>query len=96
MSNDIPKIYVADIVIEAIIPGRGKNSVKQKRSFNLDKYPSLIFENGIMEDDQKNRIFKKIYKERIKTGDFNKIKFELKSISNIKFLSNINYKYKNK
>ena len=35
MSNDIPKIYVADIVIEATIPGRGKNSVKQKRSFNL-------------------------------------------------------------
>ena len=53
-----------DIVIEAIIPGRGKNSLKQKRSFNLDRYPSLIFENGIMEDDQKNRIFKKIYKDK--------------------------------
>tara|TARA_R110002020_G_scaffold58337_6_gene159851 strand:- start:3514 stop:3798 length:285 start_codon:yes stop_codon:yes gene_type:complete len=94
MSKDIPKIYVANIIIEASIPGRGKNTNSHKKTFNLDKYPALIFEDGIMEGEQKERLFKKIYKERIKTGDFKKIKFKIKSISDIKFLSEINYKYK--
>ncbi|MGB0976717.1 MAG: hypothetical protein ACPGSG_07030 [Prolixibacteraceae bacterium] len=86
-----PKIYAADIEIVAIIPARGNKT--EERKFYLEKHPVVMHGNEIATKRQQDKLFRSIYESKIKKSDFDKIKFKILSIKNIKFLSRIMYKF---
>jgi hypothetical protein len=86
-----PKLYIADVVVKAIIP-INKNSKKVNTFvYKLNRIPIILVDNKIPSRSQYDRLFKGIFNKYIKRGDFNNIKFTVVSIENIKFSSKLNY-----
>lgn len=87
-----PKIYIADFEISALIPSSGKNKFENK-IIRLYKHPIIMSDGEIATEKQKIRLFKSVFDRFINRSDFNKIKFKIISIENIKYLSNISYSF---
>ena len=89
-----PKIYVADIEVEVKTPIK---KIKVKRyetsKYNLDRIPCVMHNEDIASSQQKERLYKKIFKTYIGKGDFDELIFRITKISNVKFLSNLSYKF---
>ena len=86
-----PKLYIADVVVKAIIP-ISKNSKKVNNLvYKLNRIPIILVDNKIPSKSQYERLYKSIYNKYIRKGDYNNIRFTLVSIENIKFSSKLNY-----
>jgi hypothetical protein len=80
-----PKIYVADVVVDAKIPQKSTKVKKYDlRTFRLEKHPFIMHDGDIATEKQKRRLYRAIYDRFI---------FTLKEINNIKFMSNISYEF---
>ena len=89
-----PKVYIADVVVEAKIPGRStKNKTYDIRTFRLYQHPFTMIDGDIATEKQKKRLYKAIYDRFIHKGEFENIIFTLKEINNVKFMSNISYHF---
>lgn len=89
-----PKVYIADVVVEAKIPGRStKNKTYDIRTFRLYQHPFTMVDGDIATERQKKRLYKAIYDRFIHKGDYNEIIFKLKEISNVKFMSTLSYRF---
>ena len=89
-----PKIYVADVVVDAKIPHRSTKVRKYDlRTFRLEKHPFIMNDGDIATDKQKKRLYRAIYDRFIHKGEFENVIFTLKEIKNIKFMSNISYHF---
>jgi hypothetical protein len=89
-----PKIYVADIEIEVKTPVK---KIKVKRydisKYTLEKISCVMNDGDIASQQQKRNLFKMIFKKYIGKGDFDELIFSITKISNVKFLSNLSYKF---
>ena len=89
-----PKIYVADVVVEARIPqSRAKIKKYESKTFKLEKHPFIMNDGDIATEKQKKRLYRVIYDRFIHKGKFEDVNFRLKEIKNIKFMSNICYHF---
>ena len=89
-----PKIYVADVVVDAKIPGRStKNKTYELRTFRLTQHPFIMHDGDIATERQKKRLYRSIYDRFIHKGEFEDIIFKLKEISNVKFMSTLSYRF---
>lgn len=89
-----PKIYVADIEIEVKTPIK---KIKVKRyetsKYKLERISCVMHDGDIATQEQKKRLYKEVFKKYIGKGDFDELIFSITKISNVKFLSNISYKF---
>ena len=89
-----PKIYVADIEVEVKTPIK---KIKVKRyetsKYKLDRISCVMHDGEIASPQQKRNLFKTIFKKYIGKGDFDELIFSITKISNVKFLSNLSYKF---
>ena len=89
-----PKIYVADVVVDAKIPqSRAKVKKYDLRTFRLEKHPFIMHDGNIATEKQKHRLYRAIYDRFIHKGEFENVIFTLKEINNVKFMSNISYNF---
>lgn len=89
-----PKIYVADVVVDAKIPQRSTKVKKYDlRTFRLQKHPFIMNDGDIATEKQKSRLYRAIYDRFIHKGKFEDVIFQLKEISNVKFMSNLSYRF---
>jgi len=89
-----PKIYVADVVVDAKIPhSRAKVKKYDLRTFRLEKHPFIMHDGDIATDKQKHRLYKAIYDRFIHKGEYEDVIFTLKEINNVKFMSNLSYEF---
>lgn len=88
-----PKLYIADVVVEVRIPSRGKQLRYDVSIVKLYNQPIVLLDNEFPTKRTEQTFFKRIYQEYIHKGDFDKIKFSIKSMSNIRFSSNLMYKF---
>jgi hypothetical protein len=89
-----PKIYVADVVVDAKIPQRSTKVKKYDlRTFRLQKHPFIMYDGDIATENQKRRLYRAIYDRFIHKGEFKNVIFTLKEINNIKFMSNLSYEF---
>lgn len=89
-----PKIYVADVVVDAKIPGRNtKNKTYELRTFRLEKHPFIMHDGNIATEKQKRRLYRSIYDRFIHKGEYENVIFTLKEINNVKFMSTLSYRF---
>jgi hypothetical protein len=92
--DDYPKLYIADIHISVKIPTRSKKNKEYfTRNFMLEKYPITLLDGKIPTKRIADRLNSHIYEKHIKSGDMSNMIFKLESISNIRFSSNLAYKF---
>jgi hypothetical protein len=87
-----PKIYMADFEILASIPARGTNKFEHK-TIRIQKHPVLITGGEIATEKQRDRLFRGVYDRFIKKSEFDKIKFKIVKMENLKYMSNICYHF---
>jgi hypothetical protein len=88
-----PKLYIADIIVEAKIPSKGKIIKYDTTNVNLHNQPIVLIYGKFPTKNTEDTFFRRVYQEHIHKGDFSKIKFSIKSIDNIRFSSNLMYKF---
>lgn len=89
-----PKLYIADIHISVRIPTRSKKNKEYfTRNFLLERYPITLLDGKMPTERIANRLNCHIYDKHIKSGDMSNMIFRLENISNIKFSSNLAYKF---
>jgi hypothetical protein len=89
-----PKIYVADVVVDAKIPQRSTKVKKYDlRTFRLNQHPFIMYDGDIATERQKKRLYRAIYDRFIHKGDFKEVIFTLKEINNVKFMSTLSYRF---
>lgn len=89
-----PKIYVADVVVDAKIPqSKAKAKKYDLRTFRLEKHPFIMHDGDIATEKQKHRLYRAIYDRFIHKGEFEDVIFTLKEINNVKFMSNLSYEF---
>ena len=88
-----PKLYIADIWIDYKIPSRSKKVMYEVYSMHLKDHPIVLIDGEFPTEKTKQSFFKKIYHDKISKGEFDKIKFSIASISNIRFSSNLMYEF---
>lgn len=89
-----PKVYIADVVVEAKIPQRSTKVKKYDlRTFRLYQHPFTMVDGDIATERQKKRLYKSIYDRFIHKGDYNQVIFKLKEINNVKFMSTLSYRF---
>ena len=86
-----PMVYCADIEVDVFIPGKRKGF--DKRTINLKKHPITLLDGKIASERLKQRLFRGIYDKYINRSEFNKIRFSIVKIENVKFLSKLCYKF---
>lgn len=86
-----PKLYIADVVVKAIIPISKSSKKVNNLVYKLNRIPIILLNNKIPSKSQYERLYKSIYNKYIRKGDYNNIRFTLVSIDNIKFSSKLNY-----
>jgi hypothetical protein len=88
-----PKLYIADITVLVRIPSRFKNVKYEERKINLTNHPIVLI-NGVMPSlNMEKRFFRSVHNNYVKKGDFDKIIFKISKIDNLKFSSNLMYKF---
>lgn len=88
-----PKLYIANIIVIAKIPSRGKKVRYEDRLIRLDNYPIVLLNGKLPTSKSEERFFKKIYNDKISVSDFTKVKLSIKSIENIRYSSNLMYQF---
>lgn len=89
-----PKLYIADIIIKVQIPTRSKKVRKYDTTFiKLHKQPLVLLNGQFPTEKMKNQFIRTVYDRHINKGDFSKIIFSIQSIENIKFSSELAYKF---
>lgn len=88
-----PKLYIADILIDYRIPSRGKRVVYEVYSMQLKDNPIILLNGELPTEKSKESFFKKVYHDKISKSEFEKIKFSIVSITNIRFSSNLMYEF---
>lgn len=88
-----PKIYCCNIIIEAKIPARGKQKKYDTRIFRLEKISLVMNDGDIATENQKKRLFRKIFDEYIHKGEFVNVMFSIKKIDVLSFMSNVSYEF---
>lgn len=89
-----PKIYVADVVVDAKIPQRSTKVKKYDlRTFRLERHPFVMHDGDIATEKQKRRLYRSIFDRFIHKGKFEEVIFTLKTISNVKFMSTLSYRF---
>jgi len=88
-----PKLYIADIVIEAKIPGRARIIRYESKIIKVKNYPIVLLNGSMPTKETERRFFKLIFADHISKGEFSKILFKIQSMSNIRFSSNLMYKF---
>jgi hypothetical protein len=89
-----PCLYIADIIINVAIPTRSKKKKEfDRRIIKLEKYPIILLDGKMPSNKYATKFFKSIYEKYISRGSFETIRFEVKSMTNIKFSSKLNYMF---
>ncbi len=88
-----PKIYCADVTISVKIPQRGKQKKYDSKTIKLYKIPLVMNDGDIATDHQKKVLFKKVHENEIGKGKYEDMIFSIVSIDNIKYMSNLSYKF---
>jgi hypothetical protein len=88
-----PKLYIADIVINVDIPTRSKKVKYERRTVKVERYPIILLNGSMPTRKTERSFFYRIYSKYISRGDFETIRFGIDSIKNIKFSSNLMYKF---
>jgi hypothetical protein len=86
-----PMVYCADIEVDVLIPGKRKGF--DKRTIKLKKHPITLLDGKVPSERLKQRLFRGIYNKYINRSEFDKIRFSIIKIENIKFLSKLCYKF---
>ncbi len=89
-----PNLYVADVVVEILIPTRSK----KKKSFdrilvNLEKIPIVLLDGNFPTKKIADSFFSRVHNNYIKRGNIQDMKFKMLSIKNLKFSSKLAYKF---
>lgn len=85
-----PKVYMADFEILAVIPARGTNKFEHK-TIRIQKHPVLMVDGDVATEKQKSRLFRGVYDRFIKKSEFEKIRFKIVKMENVKYMSSICY-----
>lgn len=88
-----PRLYIADIEVQVVIPGRGKTSKPTIRKVQLPSNPIVLTNGEFPTKRTENTFFRKIHSTYIGRGEFDTIKFKIIKMDNIKFSSNLMYKF---
>lgn len=85
---DTPKLYIADIVIEATVFSKAGKKLYVD-VIRLEKYPVILKAMNIV---NKDAFFKGVHNEFSVRGTVDNVEYNVKEIKNIKFSSLIMYK----
>jgi hypothetical protein len=88
-----PKLYIADIFIGFKRPVRSKHEKFETRIYKANDIPILLVDNRLPTKKYEDKFFRNIFDNYIKTGEYDKYQFRINKIENIRFSSNINYKF---
>lgn len=92
MSSINPDIYCMTLVIRVVLPTKSKYKPSEIRYITYEDIPILSIGDNIPEKE-KNRLYRKVFDEKIHKGDFNNYKFSIAEVKKSKFLSKICYEY---
>lgn len=88
-----PKLYIADITVIFKTPSRAKNVKYEESKIRLTNHPIVLLNGVIPSFNMEKRFFRFIHNNHIKKGEFEKIIFKIDNIENLRFSSNLMYKF---
>jgi len=89
-----PKLYIADIHIGVITRKKTKKQVLTSVINIISRNTSIVLlDNNFPTKKSENIFFKKIFDKYIDKGDINNVSFKIEKMDNIKFSSNLSYKF---
>ena len=89
-----PNLYVADVVVEVLIPTRSRKTKSFDRILvRLEKIPIVLLDGNFPTKKIADSFFSRVYNNYIKRGNIQDIKFKILSIENLKFSSKLAYKF---
>lgn len=88
-----PNLYIADIDVQVIIPGRAKTSKPTIRNIKLHNNPIVLVDGKFPTSLSETKFFRKIHSTYIVRGEFDKIKFKITKMDNVRFSSKLMYKF---
>jgi hypothetical protein len=88
-----PKLYIADIEVQVTIPGKAKTSKPIIRKVKLPNNPIVLINGKFPTSNSETTFFRKIHSTYIVRGDFSNIKFKITKMDNLRFSSNLMYKF---
>lgn len=91
--KESPKLYIADLEIQVVIPGKAKTSKPTIRNIKLPNNPIVLTDGKFPTSRSETTFFRKIHSTYIGRGEFDKIKFKITKMDNVRFSSNLMYKF---
>lgn len=88
-----PKLYIADLEVQVTIPGRAKTSKPTIRKVKLPSSPIVLIDGKFPTSNNEATFFRKIHSTHIGRGDFANLKFKITKMDNVRFSSNLMYKF---
>ena len=88
-----PKLYIADLEIQVLIPGRANTSKPTIRNVKLLNNPIVLTDGKFPTSRSETTFFRKIHSTHIGRGEFDKIRFKITKMHNVRFSSNLMYKF---
>jgi predicted phosphodiesterase len=88
-----PKLYIADVYVVTYAPERKGSKKIRKIAIGLEKVPIVLLNGDFPTKNSRKRFMKRVFDQYIIRGDFDKVRFEVESISNVKFSSELAYNF---
>jgi hypothetical protein len=88
-----PKLYIADVTVNVKIPLRSKAIKYEEKNITLYNHPIVLIHGKMPSIKMEKRFFRSVHKNHISKGEFEKILFKISSIDNLRFSSNLMYKF---
>jgi hypothetical protein len=91
--KDDPKLYIADVTVTGEHKVRANSKKSQKIMLILGKVPIILNDGKPPTKNAEYDFLQRVHLNHIKKGDFEKMNLKIAAIENIKFSSNLAYKF---
>lgn len=92
-AEEKPKLYIADVSIMTYMPERkGSKHIRRVR-IDLGRVPIVLLNGDFPTKRTRNSFMRRVFDQYIGRGDFDKVRFEVESISNVTFSSELAYDF---
>jgi hypothetical protein len=92
-AEEQPSLYIADVKVKAYMPERKGSKNIRRVVIDMGRVPIILLNGDFPTKNTRNSFMRRVFDNHISRGDFSKIRFEVESISNVKFSSKLAWKF---